>query len=101
MAKKVKGTKEAKTRSYRITDMGGRPCLKINGDFLATEYGFETGSRVEVVKNGDVIMIKKTDQATADYLEAQKQRNSIKKEMKKIVEKVRHMELANNSHALG
>ena len=97
MAKKVK---EAKTRSYKITDMGGRPCLKINGDFLATEYGFETGSRVEVVKDGDVIVIKKIDQTTIDYQEAQKQRNAMKQEMKKITEKIRLMEL-HNSPALG
>jgi len=100
MAKKVKGTKQSKTRSYRITDMGGRPCLKINGDFLATEYGFETGSRVEVVKDGDVIMIKKIAQTTTDYQEAQEQRNSMKKEMKRITEKIRLMEL-HNSPALG
>jgi len=98
MAKKVKATKEIKTRSYRITDMGGRPCLKINGDFLATEYGFETGSRVEVVKDGDVIMIKKIDQATTEYLEAQKRRSSIRKEMKNIAERISLME---RGHALG
>ena len=100
MAKKVKATKEAKTRSYKITDMDGRPCLKINGDFLATEYGFETGSRVEVVKDGDVIVIKKIAQTTIDYQEAQKQRNAMKQEMKKITEKIRLMEL-HNSPALG
>ena len=100
MAKKVKATK-IKKRSYRITDMGGRPCLKINGDFLATEYGFETGSRVEVTKKGNVIMITKVDQATLDYQETQKRRDATRKEMKEISERIRLFELSNNSHALG
>ena len=101
MAKKVKAIKKTKTRSYTITDMGGRPCLRINGNFLATEYGLETGSRVEVVQDGDLIIIKKVDQATADYLEAQKQRNLIKQEMKNISEKIALMKQANNLQALG
>jgi len=88
MAKKGKKAKPIKTRSYKITDMGGRPCLKINGDFLATEYGFETGSRVEVTKKGNTIMITKVDQATLDYQEAQKRRDVIKKEMKEISQKI-------------
>jgi predicted GTPase len=97
MPKKVK---EAKKRSYRITDLGGRPCLKMNGDFLATEYGFETGSRVEVTKHGNVIMITKIDQATVDYQEAQKRRDSMKKEMKEVSEKLHLWDSAKKNHGL-
>ena len=95
MQKNRKETKSVKTRSYTITDMGGRPCLRMNGDFLATDYGFETGSRVEVVKDGDVIIIKKIAKTTVEYLQAQKQRNAYRKEMYEISEKIRLLELAN------
>jgi hypothetical protein len=101
MPKKVKEATKSKKRSYRITDMGGRPCLKMNGDFLATEYGFETGSHVEVTKQGNVIMITKIDQATTEYQQAQKRRDSLRKEMREITEKIRHWDLANSNHTLG
>jgi len=101
MAKKVKDNQKSKTRSYKISEMNGRPCLKINGNYLAAEYGFEPGSRVEVTKQGDSLIITKIDQATIEYQNALQQRRSMREEMKKITEKMRLWDQARNSHALG
>ena len=98
---KVKDTQKFKKRSYKITEVGGRPCLKINGNFLATEYGFKAGSHVEVTKKGDSIIITKIDPATLEYEEALKKRNSIRKDMREISERIRLWNQAGNSHALG
>ena len=101
MAKKVKGNQKSKKRSFKISEMDGRPCLKINGNYLATEYGFEPGSRVEVTKQGDSLIITKIDQATIEYQEALQQRRSMREDMKKISQKIHLWDQARNSHALG
>lgn len=82
MAKKVRN-KSNKLRSFKVhVDYNGKPFVRFGGKYLVNELGINYGDRLEMTRDGNMIILRKF---SADEVEAYETARHAKALLKKLL----------------
>jgi len=84
MEKKKQG-KGKRARSFKVhTDFNGNPFIRFGGKYLRSELGITSGDRLELIRDNDLIILRKFSETELFQYEAARQERAGKTLLKKL-----------------